>query len=218
MAPHHQGHAHPPHPCVLVSRTGCLSVDQVQLTNLTSSSDRKRENHCQLNREGTHPLGSEARSGHQGTGATAKHAGKKKAATLQKPICAPPEEDRWRCGTSRLSTHRSNSVLKNNFISFTPNPAPFSSLDSKCEGQRPGKNSGPEAGWGPGTSPGGREFPSYRPPRGQVPTAEEWPSDPQVKESQNELDSKKVQTWWAERSRLYMPTREGRKVKHPQCP
>lgn len=105
MAPHHQGHAHPLHPCVLVGRTGCLSVDQVQLTNLTSSSDRKRENHCQLNRKGTHPLGSEARSGHQGTGATAKHAGKKKAATLQKPICAPPEEDRWRCGTSRLSLH-----------------------------------------------------------------------------------------------------------------
>lgn len=72
--------------------------------------------------------------------------------------------------------------------------------------RRAGESSGPEAGWGPETSPGGRKFPSHRPPQGQVPTAEEWPSDPQVKESQNELDSKKVQTWRAERTRLHMPT------------
>lgn len=37
-----------------------------------------------------------------------------------------------------LSARCSNSVLKNNFISFAPNPAPFFSLDSEHEGQRPG--------------------------------------------------------------------------------
>lgn len=79
-----------------------------------------------------------ARSGHQGTGATTKHAGKKQEVKLQKTICAPPEEGRWRSGASRLSARCSNSVLKNNFISFAPNPAPFSSLDSEHEGQRPG--------------------------------------------------------------------------------
>lgn len=116
------------------------------------------------------------------------------------------QEEMWHLPP--FSVRSSSSDLKN-FISFTPNPAPFSSLDSEREGQRPGTVQVRAAV----QRLAGNFLPTV-PHEAKFQQQKSGPLTPRMSQTARKFKP----GGWAERTRLHMPTREDRKVRHPQCP